>query len=110
MGQLKIVSGYATITDPQVSKVFERDTVQCGHCQAVIWVKPNTACTVYLHWNRSGQHWDEIAGASCHVCYRPICLHCYTLGRCLPWERMLAISEGRDRLTRTVVAGFDPKT
>lgn len=110
MGELKIVSGYATITDPDQAHPVERDTVCCGHCQRSIWVKPGTVATVYLQWNRERRAWDEVPGASCFVCYRPICLNCYSVGRCVPWERMLDISEGKDRLTRAVFAGFDAKT
>jgi hypothetical protein len=104
---LKPLGGYLTITEPDRPRV-ERDTIACGHCQRVVWVKPRSVSTVYLQFNRAAWQWEEVPGAFCAICMRPICLTCHAHGRCLPWERMLAISEGKDRLTRTVFASFQP--
>lgn len=105
--RLKPIGGYLTITEPDKDLV-ERDTICCGHCQRAVWVKPHTASTVYLQFDRVRWQWDEVPGAVCCVCWRPVCLTCHDHGRCIPWERMLDISEGKDRLTRTVFAGFTP--
>lgn len=95
------VTGYATIVDPD-APLFERDTTTCGHCQRVIFVKPGTAQTTYLIFDRVSWTWKEELGAFCRVCMRPICLPCCDRGRCLPWERQLEASEARDRLRRSV--------
>jgi len=93
-------AGSFTILDAEGSP-FVRDTVSCGHCQRVIVVKPGTASTVYLTFDRQSWTWKEEAGAFCRVCMRPICLPCCDLGRCLPWEKTLEASEARDRLRRS---------
>jgi len=95
------VTGYATVVDPDHPTV-ERDTITCGHCQRVIVVKPGTASTVYLIFNRARWQWEEEAGAFCRVCMSPICLPCCDAGRCTPWERKLEASEAKDRLRRSV--------
>lgn len=92
-------TGYATIVDPD-RPLVERDTVRCGHCTGVIFVKPGTAATTYLVLDRQTQAWREEPGAFCRVCMRPVCLRCHDLGRCLPFERRLEASERRDRLRR----------
>jgi hypothetical protein len=95
------ITGYATLVDPDAPLV-ERDTCTCGHCQRVIFIKPGSASTVYLIFDRVGWRWQEEAGAFCRVCMRPICLSCCAVGRCTPWERQLEASEARDRLRRSV--------
>lgn len=95
------VSGYATVVDPD-APLLERDTITCVHCQRVIFVKPGSATTVYLIFDRVAWRWTEEPGAWCARCQRAICLPCLDHGRCLPWERQLEISEARDRLRRAV--------
>lgn len=89
-------TGYATIVEPD-RPTIERDTTTCGHCQRVIFVKPGTACTVYLIVDRPTLTWREAMGAFCRVCMRPVCLPCHDHGRCTPWEKMLEASEARER-------------
>jgi hypothetical protein len=92
-------TGYAQVVDPD-RPVVERDTCSCGHCGRVIFTKPHTVSTVYLVLNRQTLQWEEVPGAFCRVCMRPVCLACDAHGRCTPWERRLAESEARDRLRR----------
>ena len=94
-------TGYAQIVDPD-HPLVERDTTSCGHCGRVIFVKPGTASTVYLIFDRQRWQWQEEPGAFCRVCMRPICLACHDLGTCTPWERQFEASEARDRLRRSV--------
>ena len=86
------LGGYATIADPD-RPLFERDTVACGHCQKVVFVKPGTGATVYLILHvddAQGAHrWVEEAGAFCRICMRPVCLRCHGEGGCRPFERLL---------------------
>ena len=84
--------GYATIVDPD-RPLLERDTAQCCHCGCVIFVKPLTAATVYLIFNRTDWRWEEVPGASCWHCQRPVCLSCHADGRCLPLEYQLERAE-----------------
>jgi hypothetical protein len=74
----------------------------CGHCQRVVFVKPGTACTVYLIFDRASWQWKEEPGAFCRVCMRPVCLAHRCLDSCLVWEKQLEASEARDRLRRAV--------
>lgn len=94
-------TGYATVVDPD-RPLQERDTVTCGHCQHVVFVKPGTALTVYLIYDRDTGGWQEEPGAFCRACMRPVCLACAAAGHCVPWERSLERSESRDRLLRAV--------
>lgn len=98
------MAGYATITAPDAPLV-ERDTITCGHCQAVLFVKPGTASTVYLTYHVGGSV-TETMGFCCRVCMRPVCPACGDRGRCLPWERRLERSEARDRLRRQALEHF----
>ncbi len=97
-------TGYLTLTDPD-QPLVERDTAICGHCQRVIFLKPNTAATVYLILDHTTLQYHDEAGAFCRVCMRPICLPCHDRGRCVPWERMMELIEARDRLIRQVLGG-----
>lgn len=90
--------GYATFTAPD-GPVVERDTAQCCHCNAIIFVKPGSAATVYLT-PRFGAPDQEEAGASCYRCLRPVCLSCHAAGRCRPFERQIEQMEARGRLRR----------
>lgn len=92
--------GYASITDPD-APLFERDTLNCGHCQKVVFVKPGSATTVYLilHFDKAtGAHaWVEEPGAFCRICMRPVCLACHDHGGCRPFEHWLEQQERRLR-------------
>lgn len=96
-------TGYSIVTSPDSDRpVAEYDNTTCGHCQQAIFVKPGSACTVYLipvlDDNRVWR-WREEPGAFCRVCMRPICLTCHDQGqgRCRTWERMIERSEARER-------------
>ena len=92
--------GYAQIVDPD-QPLLERDTVTCGHCNRIIFVKPGSATTIYLLHHRDGRVTEE-AGAFCRVCMRPVCLPCHDQGSCTPWEKMLELAESRGRLLRSL--------
>lgn len=105
--------GYITISDPDQPQCIEADSVQCGHCQQVIRVKPGSASTVYLvesletwvHPQHGPGHrivQKEEAGAFCRVCMRPICLQCCDLGRCTPWEQKIDAMESKSRMLKTI--------
>ena len=83
--------GYAQIISD--GPLVERDTVTCGHCGAIVLVKPGTASTVYLVLNNQTLRYDEVPGAGCSVCMRPVCLRCYDIGTCTPFERTLELME-----------------
>lgn len=81
----------------------EVDTITCGHCQFVIFVKPGSGSTVYLVYNSVDPRLPplEEPGAFCRVCMRPVCLACHARGNCTPFERMLEAAEARDRFCRS---------
>ena len=85
--------GYAQIVDPD-RPLFERDTITCGHCQRIVFIKPGSGATVYLLLHRDGSVTEE-AGAFCRVCMRPVCLSCHDQGTCTPFERQIAQMEAR---------------
>lgn len=91
--------GYATIATPDAH--IERDTVVCGHCNQIVFIKPGTAATTYLVPQRVGPPKEE-PGASCRQCMRPVCLRCHALGRCTPLERRIEQMEARGQFLRTV--------
>ncbi len=93
---MKPVTGYGVFVGPDHPPI-ERDTCTCGHCQRVIFTKPGTVSTVYLLFNRTRWEWEEVPGAFCRVCMRPVCLTCHADGRCTPWEKMLEVAEARER-------------
>jgi hypothetical protein len=93
--------GYAAVIDPS-AQTWERDTVTCGHCSAVVFVKPGTASTTYLVQQRDAATgrmvWAEEPGAFCRVCMRSVCLRCHSDGGCRPLEAWLESQEtGRPR-------------
>lgn len=92
--------GYAVVVDPD-RPLVERDTIGCGHCQAIVFVKPGTGATTYLIFEPQTWRWREEPGAFCRVCMRPICLACHGVGRCTPWERRMARAEARARLRQS---------
>jgi hypothetical protein len=97
----KPITGYATTFEPD-KPIVERDTMTCGHCQRAVFVKPGTACTTYLIFDRVNWRWQEEPGAFCRVCMRPVCLSPRCLSSCRVWEERLERSEARDRLRRQV--------
>ncbi|SRR5258706_14364620 len=88
--------GYSTIVEPG-HQTIQRDTVQCGHCDTIIDLKPGSGHTVYLIFvafdalNRPV--YKEEMGAFCGVCMRPVCLPCHGIGTCIPLEKMLETME-----------------
>ena len=94
--------GYLTITDPD-RPLREFDTITCGHCQRIIFVKPGSANTIYLLPIRPTDEHDlaaigrfqEEAGAFCRVCMRAICLRCHDHGTCRTWEQLIESMERR---------------
>lgn len=75
----------------------ERDTITCGHCQKLVFVKPGTVSTVYLIPQLLAPDTEE-PGAGCSICRRAICLECYALGICHVWERKIDEMEAKGRL------------
>lgn len=91
-------TGYSIVTSPDTDHpVAEYDNTSCGHCQQVIFVKPGSACTIYLIVDPVAWQWKEEPGAFCRVCMRPICLACHATGRCRTWERLIERAEARER-------------
>ena len=88
--------GYSILLDPgQREPVAERDTITCGHCQAIVTTKPGSAATVYLLFDPQTWRWHEAMGAFCRTCMRPVCLRCHHKGTCTTWERMLEQMEAK---------------
>lgn len=76
----------------------EVDSITCGHCQRVVFVKPGSATTVYLLYATDpAVPPREEPGAGCRVCMRPICLTCHAAGRCTPFEQRIEQQEARQR-------------
>ena len=72
--------GYAKIVDPTKSDE-EVDSLTCGHCGTVVWMKPFQA--------------GEAMGGRCTCCDKFICLGCVGKG-CTPLQKKLEQWE-RDR-------------
>ncbi len=91
--------GYVTIVGnlDSVRPTIERDTVTCGHCQMLVFVKPGTASTTYLIPQLQGPDIEE-PGAMCRVCMRAVCLRCHDKGNCEVWEKKIEKMEARQRL------------
>lgn len=100
-------SGYAQIVDPD-RPVWERDTVSCGHCNKLIFVKPGSGLTVYLITHRDGRVTEE-AGAFCRLCMKPVCLTCHDHGLCRPFERWLDEQEGTKRPDQVSISLHVPR-
>ncbi len=96
--------GYATIVDPD-GPLVERDTATCCHCSAVIITKPHTGSTTYLIQVPGvvpGTFvWQEVPGASCYHCFKPVCLACDAKGTCTPLERWLEQHEAKGNFLRS---------
>jgi hypothetical protein len=84
--------GFATIVDPGHA-TQEYDTVQCAHCQRIIFTKPLTLSTVYLIPTPIPGHYHEEPGAGCSICHAPVCLPCHDRGTCMPFEQQLDLYE-----------------
>jgi hypothetical protein len=91
--------GYATIVGDSTT---ERDTITCGHCQRIVFVKPNTVATVYLIPQWMGPDKEE-SGAMCKICMRAICIVCCEEGRCTPFERRIEEMERKRRMIEQVL-------
>lgn len=84
-------TGFVTVADPLQSRVHERETYGCGHCQHV---------TIVEH----GQALDSLGGM-CLACMRPLCRECTRLaaqpidkgGGCDTWEKKHERAEARQR-------------
>lgn len=83
-----IVSGELT--------TIERDTITCGHCGAIVIVKPGTLARTYLIPTPDGRMVEE-PGAGCAKCARAICLACCDAGACEPFEKKLELYEAIQR-------------
>jgi hypothetical protein len=85
----------------------ERDSISCGHCNKIVFVKPGTGATTYLIFHSTDPTVPptEEPGAFCRVCMSPVCLPCHDVGTCRPIEKWLEQEEARDRLYRRVVSG-----
>ena len=76
--------GHIELTD-QYGTVQVRETLTCSHCNQ-IFAKPGPA---------------DPAGF-CHMCFKPVCLKCGKLDRCVPFEKKLEIMEQRARFLKQV--------
>ena len=95
--------GYAIAVDPDEGTA-EYDTITCGHCQQVVFVKPGTGCTEYLTQDVRGFFTGETEpGAFCRLCMHAICLRCHDGGGCTPWERRMERIESRDRMIHAIL-------
>ena len=78
--------GYAVITDPAFGQPEEVDSMTCGHCGTVVWMKP------FQDGSAMGGH--------CTCCDKYICLTCVGKG-CLPMKKRLDLWERRKEYTPT---------
>lgn len=89
--------GVGTLIDPTLgSELAAMDSIGCGHCGRVVFVKPGHGITTYLIQHRNGQ-WTEEPGAFCRCCMRPVCLRCDEKGTCTPLEAFIESLEGKTR-------------
>jgi hypothetical protein len=89
--------GYVTVYGER--GLIEHDSITCGHCNRIVFVKPGSASTVYVLPQLTGPPL-ETPGAMCHVCMRAVCLSCHEEGRCLPLERRIEQMEARGRMLK----------
>ncbi|HMJ85681.1 MAG TPA: hypothetical protein VK504_21010 [Vicinamibacterales bacterium] len=85
--------GYFRAVDPDVRHPIEYDSIQCGHCQKIVFVKPGSASTVYLLPTETPGVHTEAPGAFCGKCMTAICIPCHEKGRCTPAELWLEQQE-----------------
>lgn len=96
--------GFAVTSDPGSDRPLrEEDTITCGHCQQLVFIRPGTGATVYRIFDEILWRWIEVPGAFCRTCMRAVCLTCHARGGCLPWEKMIERMEAKDRFTRSVL-------
>lgn len=88
-GSLGKAKGYAVIEADDGNR-SEADTVQCCHCQYVMFVKPGSGRERGYCYNCNGI-----------VCGKQACMD-----RCLPFEAKLEAWEGRRRLYQSFRQGF----
>lgn len=84
VGPTVLPDGRPAGPDPLVSTrgdFHECDTASCGHCQAIMHVKP--FCD------------PADLGGLCKHCMRIICPRCVAKNICVPWEEMIARMEAR---------------
>lgn len=98
-GYLTIV-GEGNLHGPD-NGLVERDTITCGHCQLVVFVKPGTFSTTYLIPQWLGPDKEE-AGAMCRVCMRAVCINCHDKGNCVPFERQIEEMESKGQFLRSI--------
>ena len=87
--------GYVSVVGGWQDQI-EHDTVTCGHCNAIVLVKPGSAATVYVYPQLQGPAKEE-AGAMCRVCMSHVCLRCHDRGVCTPLMRRIEDMEDRRR-------------
>jgi hypothetical protein len=92
--------GYLVVTHAE-GLTLERDTISCGHCNRIVFVKPGHASTVYLFPQVQGPDKEEM-GAHCRQCDKAICLTCHDAGTCTPLLRRIEWMEARGRFLATV--------
>ena len=90
---MRRAGGYAQIIDPD-RPLAEFDTISCGHCGKLVFLKPGFGATVYLIPRPDGS-WFEEMGAFCRLCMTPVCLPCHDRDTCVPMERWLTQVERR---------------
>lgn len=90
-------TGEITIVDPLLSRLHEGGTVNCGHCNRIVRVKPGSGCTIYQLPTHIPYQYREVPGAWCGKCQTPICLGCHERGVCRPFELWLDEQEGQVR-------------
>ena len=91
---LRKPQGYLTILSD--APLIERDTLTCGHCSRVVFVKPGSVNTVYLEPQINAPDKEE-PGAFCRVCMSAICLPCHEQGVCKPLMKRLELHEAIGR-------------
>lgn len=79
--------GYATTVEPGKATI-EEDTFTCGHCNAIVFVRPRQDPTEM--------------GGFCKMCATHVCGWCCAALVCEPFEKKLEAVERRDRFLRSV--------
>jgi len=85
---LRRPQGQAMITSPD-GPTWEADTITCGHCNRVAFVKPG----------------PDPGTGFCRQCMGHVCGPCADLGSCTPFEQQLERVEARARLLRSMGVG-----
>lgn len=79
--------GYAVLSSPEATK--EYDTVTCGHCNSIVFLKKPGA--------------DP--GGLCRHCMKGVCGRCCAIGKCTPFEKKLEAYERRMRFRDDLSGG-----